>query len=119
MQWYEKEKLDSENLMWIKANTKPCPKCAGNIEKNQGCNHMTCRNCGHNFCWLCLADWSTHGSATGGYYACNLYEKKKETDKDFANGILSQDHAQKEIQRYTYHFERYVNHDKARNIVNK
>lgn len=32
--WLEKEKADSENLVWIKANTKPCPKCKKNIEKN-------------------------------------------------------------------------------------
>lgn len=50
---------------------------------------MTCRACGHHFCWLCLADWSTHGEQTGGWYSCNLFEKKKETDKDFAAGILS------------------------------
>merc|ERR1712154_518295 len=51
------------------------------IEKNQGCNHMTCRKhaggCGHEFCWLCKGDWSKHGSATGGYYQCNIYEKNK------------------------------------------
>jgi len=32
--WLEKEQNDSENLTWIKANTKPCPKCGSNIEKN-------------------------------------------------------------------------------------
>ena len=39
--------------------------------------HMTCRKaqggCGFEFCWLCLGPWSTHGSRTGGYYACNNY----------------------------------------------
>ncbi|KAF8759608.1 hypothetical protein RHS01_02107 [Rhizoctonia solani] len=32
------------------------------IEKNDGCDHMTCRRpagCGHEFCWVCLADYQT------------------------------------------------------------
>jgi len=32
---------------------KECPKCSVRIEKNGGCNHMTCRPCGHEFCWIC------------------------------------------------------------------
>ena len=79
--WLEKEKSDSENLQWFKANTKPCPKCNTLIEKNQGCNHIICSKCSHGFCWLCLTDWSKHGSKTGGYYACNVYEKLKSADK--------------------------------------
>ena len=32
-----------ENFLWINENTKQCPNCGVSIEKNQGCNHMTCR----------------------------------------------------------------------------
>lgn len=32
------------------------------IEKNEGCNHMTCRHCLHEFCWLCGNNWYSHGS---------------------------------------------------------
>ncbi|CAF4268664.1 unnamed protein product, partial [Rotaria sordida] len=42
--------------------TKECPKCHTNIEKNGGCNHMTCRKpgCGHEFCWLCFGKSRGH-----------------------------------------------------------
>ena len=35
---------------------------------------MTCRQCSHEFCWLCLGEWKEHNGATGGYYKCNKYE---------------------------------------------
>ncbi|RHY35497.1 hypothetical protein DYB32_000016 [Aphanomyces invadans] len=49
--WLEKCRNESETANWILANTKKCPKCAIRIEKNQGCNHMTCRSCKYEFCW--------------------------------------------------------------------
>eukprot|EP01083_Nonionella_stella_P052099 138372_1 len=71
-----------DNILWIVTNTKACPKCQRRIQKNQGSIHMNCRRhaggCGHEFCWLCLGNWAQHGSATGGYYQCNIYEKNSE-----------------------------------------
>lgn len=43
--WNEKCKNESETANWILANTKSCPKCVSRIEKNSGCNHMTCSKC--------------------------------------------------------------------------
>ena len=31
---------------------KSCPKCYYLIQKSEGCNHMTCTRCSHEFCFL-------------------------------------------------------------------
>ena len=68
---------------------------------------MTCK-CGHHFCWLCMGDWKKHGSETGGYYACNIYEAgKTKKVKDMEDKIQS---AKDELNNYLWHFERYQNH---------
>jgi len=112
--WVLKNNSESENIQWILAKTKKCPKCRSPIEKNQGCNHMTCRNpsCANEFCWLCLGDWSKHGSATGGFYKCNIYEEKKKSG-DLNEDEKAKENAKNELERYTFYFERYDNHQKA------
>jgi len=35
-------------------DVKKCPKCNILIEKNGGCNHMTCPKCEAHICWRCL-----------------------------------------------------------------
>lgn len=42
---------------WIRSNTKPCIRCNTAIEKNGGCNHITCNKCGAEWCWLCSAKY--------------------------------------------------------------
>jgi hypothetical protein len=42
-----------ENM--IDVVTKVCPKCATPIEKDGGCNHITCI-CGSHWCWHCGKD---------------------------------------------------------------
>jgi ariadne-1 len=71
--WLQKCKDDSETANWISANTKECSKCQATIEKNGGCNHMTCKKCKHEFCWVCLGPWTEHGTQ---WYNCNRYEEK-------------------------------------------
>lgn len=46
---------------WVVRFTKQCSKCHIDIEKNGGCNHITCSQCLHEFCWICCADWHRHG----------------------------------------------------------
>ena len=43
-----------------KGNAKYCRKCHQLVEKNGGCNHMTCR-CGHQWCWRCGSDYKACG----------------------------------------------------------
>ncbi|EDR29624.1 ariadne RING finger, putative [Entamoeba dispar SAW760] len=51
---------DDAFKVYIKKNTKLCPQCHKPIEKNGGCNCMTCK-CGYQFCWLCMQPYTkTH-----------------------------------------------------------
>lgn len=45
--------------VWQKTVTqcKRCPKCKTAIEKNGGCDHMTCNSCGSHFCWQCVREF--------------------------------------------------------------
>ena len=67
---------DVAQRLWMKANTRPCPKCKCPIEKDDGCNHMICSNryCRHEFCWICREDWKLHNTETGGFFRCNRWQ---------------------------------------------
>lgn len=56
-EWAAVKADDLEAQEWILRNTKPCPGCKINIEKQGGCMHMTCRQCRRQFCWVCMALW--------------------------------------------------------------
>ncbi|ETO33467.1 hypothetical protein RFI_03643 [Reticulomyxa filosa] len=144
--WNTKNSDEAENLQWILAKTKKCPKCRVPIEKNQGCNHMTvikyilsyghrlcneielftisqmCNKgvggCGHEFCWLCKGDWKEHGSNTGGYYQCNIYEKQKAEGKQ-SEEEKGNEHAANELARYEFHWTRFDSHMKSSNHAKK
>lgn len=47
---YRQEK---ENAAWLKEKTMACPGCETHVEKNEGCNHMTCARCAVHFCFRC------------------------------------------------------------------
>lgn len=49
-------KENEESLKWISEHTKKCPSCGVDIEKNKGCNHMTCKHCKFEFCWYCFEE---------------------------------------------------------------
>lgn len=117
-QWNEKCRNESETANWILANTKSCPKCVSRIEKNQGCNHMTCQQCKHEFCWICMGDWNDHGANTGGYYKCNKY------DPNNSGGSASDDQsdaarAKRELDRYLHYYKRFHAHAEAQEFAKK
>ena len=99
LQWNRKLLDDSKNLLWIKANTKLCPQCQVPIEKNGGCNHMTCRSCRHEFCWLCFGKWSEHSQ-------CNQFE---EQGIQFA--LL--------LRRFQHYHDRFRNHEHSLELEKK
>jgi len=67
---------DALTMKVLMEKYKKCPKCGVFMERTAGCNHITCK-CGHQWCFMCKADWSTHGTQTGGYFKCNIYEANK------------------------------------------
>ncbi len=72
-----KKKTEGDVEKWLKTtnqDAKQCPACKAVIEKNLGCNHMTCPRCKKHLCWKCLKvfnsaqDCYTHlRNAHGGY----------------------------------------------------
>ncbi|KAL1871041.1 hypothetical protein VTK73DRAFT_2314 [Phialemonium thermophilum] len=103
--WLKKCADDSETANWISANTKECPKCNSTIEKNGGCNHMTCRKCKHEFCWMCMGLWSEHGTS---WYNCNRYE-----EKSGAEARDAQARSRVSLERYLHYYNRYANHEQS------
>ncbi|CAA7026476.1 unnamed protein product [Microthlaspi erraticum] len=113
-QWIRKNSAESENMNWILANSKPCPKCKRPIEKNHGCMHMTCTPpCKYEFCWLCLNAWTEHGERTGGFYACNRYEAAKQEGL-YDEAEKRREMAKNSLERYTHYYERWASNQTSR-----
>eukprot|EP00210_Caulerpa_lentillifera_P003053 g2915.t1 len=99
--WEKKRKDESETLKWITANTKPCPKCGNSVEKNGGCNLMTCR-CGQHFCWLCGDKTGVeHTYRSIANHQCGRW--KEEMEKNIKTAAA--DH-----RRYMHYYTRWKQH---------
>jgi ariadne-1 len=93
--WLAKNISDSETANWVLTNTKNCPKCRRPIEKNQGCNHMTCSTpCYHQFCWICL-----------GPCECGSYRARQ---NKVNAGQRRREQAKASLDRHLYHYERWA-----------
>lgn len=116
--WAAKGRDDSETTHWLGANTKECPRCHVAVEKNGGCMHMSCRQCSHEWCWLCSRPWKGHND----YYSCNRYEKaqkskegKRDSKKKSKIAKLEEEREaqRQQLTRYLHYYERYLSHDAA------
>ena len=78
----------------------------------------TCRKnaggCGFEFCWLCRGPWTEHGSHTGGFYACNKYEKSEAKKEDDTSGS-----AKTELEYYMFYYHRYDSHKSACKVADE
>jgi hypothetical protein len=50
-------KTDVRVALWQRFYTKLCPNCKAVIQKDGGCNHMTCERCSYEFCWQCMKEY--------------------------------------------------------------
>uniref|UniRef100_A0A0E0NJK0 RBR-type E3 ubiquitin transferase n=1 Tax=Oryza rufipogon TaxID=4529 RepID=A0A0E0NJK0_ORYRU len=74
-----KEKREIDELINIQEalrDSKQCPRCKMAISKIEGCNKMTCGNCGRFFCYRC-------NKAIGGYDHfwngnCDMFEREQD-----------------------------------------
>ncbi|KAM9847747.1 cullin-9 isoform 1-T1 [Aulostomus maculatus] len=79
--YYDGMSMEAQSKHLAKLISKRCPSCQAQIEKNEGCLHMTCAKCNHGFCWRCLKPWKpTHKD----YYNCSaMVSKAARQEKKF------------------------------------
>lgn len=110
--WMEKNGAESSIFKWLKAQAKNtevknCTKCHIVIEKNQGCKHMTCKNCRHEFCWLCFQDWHGHDNTL-----CTQYTQGGVADKKKAKDAQGDEEGD-DFRRYQFFHSRWENYKEA------
>ncbi|XP_041015754.1 probable E3 ubiquitin-protein ligase ARI2 isoform X1 [Juglans microcarpa x Juglans regia] len=99
--WVKKCRDESETVNWITAHTQPCPKCHKPVEKNGGCNLVSCI-CGQAFCWLCGGATGrdhTWSSITG--HSCGRFK---------VDGEKKSERAKRDHYRYIHYYNRYRAH---------
>ncbi|XP_039013085.1 probable E3 ubiquitin-protein ligase ARI2 isoform X2 [Hibiscus syriacus] len=108
--WMKKCRDESETVNWITVHTKPCPKCHKPVEKNGGCNLVSCI-CGQAFCWLC-------GGATGRDHtwsritghSCGRYIEDRENNTE---------RAKRDLYRYMHYHNCYKAHTDSFKLESK
>ena len=68
---------------------KKCPGCGIITEKNNGCNHITCAKCGHQWCWICNGDYGPNHYNEGKCRGFQFFKPKNDNDiKNILQGKL-------------------------------
>ncbi|CAH2051566.1 unnamed protein product [Thlaspi arvense] len=108
--WRKKCHDESETVNWITVHTKPCPKCYKPVEKNGGCNLVTCI-CGQSFCWLCgAATGKDHTWSRISGHSCGRYQEDKEKQME---------RAKRDLYRYMHYHNRYKAHIDSSKLEDK
>ncbi|KAM5549023.1 putative E3 ubiquitin-protein ligase ARI2 [Rosa sericea] len=108
--WAKKCRDESETVNWITVHTKPCPKCHKPVEKNGGCNLVSCI-CGQAFCWLCGgATGRDHTWSSIAGHSCGRYKEDKEKNAE---------RAKRDLYRYMHYHNRYKAHTDSIKLESK
>lgn len=112
--WNRRNVMDLESHEWILSYARNCPQCDVPIEKNGGCNHMTCKNvgCRYEFCWLCSGHWTSH-------HGCNRFDIEQAEQTRLKKKEQAKDSTQLALQKYTFFNERFMNHMQSLKFENQ
>ena len=73
------EKMDKSIIEYALNNfVKKCPNCSIIIEKNNGCNHITCTKCQYQWCWLCNQKYEIGHYSQGKCKGFQFFKPKNE-----------------------------------------
>ncbi|RWS04931.1 ankyrin repeat and IBR domain-containing protein 1-like protein [Dinothrombium tinctorium] len=106
---------EAANNLWLVKHSKQCPKCKAHIQKLDGCNHMKCSKCKHDFCWICLEPWRKHGSTTGGYFKCtrtDVVQKVRENVMQMKKEAIARNNEIYDIKRFVRHYTKFKMNEK-------
>ena len=74
-----KEKMDDSIKEFSKNHfVKRCPNCGIVIEKNNGCNHITCVQCNYEWCWLCNEKYNHDHFSSGKCKGFQFFQPKND-----------------------------------------